>query len=421
MALFNKAKLLKNPFLRRVSLLVGGTAIGQFISVISLPILTRLYSPEAFSNLAIYVSILSLLTAISCMRLEIAIPLPKSNKIAAALCTLSIISTISFSILITLVILYLPDLFIILTDNKIKNFIWLIPLGVLAVGIYNALQYWSTRNKKFNLISKTRITQSIGGNSIKLGSGFLFNGSITGLILGQFLSQSVGFISLGLSLIKNDWNIFKKLKFNHLKIALKRYDKFPKYSILEAFANIGSIQIPILIIASYYITSETGYLMIAMQILAIPMTLIGSAVSQVYLADASQYFHQGKLKQFTRRTIINLSKLAFFPLLLTAIISPFAIPYILGDEWQRTGILISWMVPWFFMQFITSPISMSLHITGNQKIALFLQVFGLAIRVGLVSFALKFHSSYIGEYYALSGFIFYLIYQFTILSIINKK
>ncbi|MER5078869.1 oligosaccharide flippase family protein, partial [Providencia stuartii] len=416
MALFNKAKLLKNPFLRRVSLLVGGTAIGQFISVISLPILTRLYSPEAFSNLAIYVSILSLLTAISCMRLEIAIPLPKSNKIAAALCTLSIISTISFSILITLVILYLPDLFIILTDNKIKNFIWLIPLGVLAVGIYNALQYWSTRNKKFNLISKTRITQSIGGNSIKLGSGFLFNGSITGLILGQFLSQSVGFISLGLSLIKNDWNIFKKLKFNHLKIALKRYDKFPKYSILEAFANIGSIQIPILIIASYYITSETGYLMIAMQILAIPMTLIGSAVSQVYLADASQYFHQGKLKQFTRRTIINLSKLAFFPLLLTAIISPFAIPYILGDEWQRTGILISWMVPWFFMQFITSPISMSLHITGNQKIALFLQVFGLAIRVGLVSFALKFHSSYIGEYYALSGFIFYLIYQFTILS-----
>ncbi|WP_272683017.1 lipopolysaccharide biosynthesis protein [Providencia sp. PROV133] len=421
MALFNKAKLLKNPFLRRVSLLVGGTAIGQFISVISLPILTRLYSPEAFSNLAIYVSILSLLTAISCMRLEIAIPLPKSNKIAAALCTLSIISTISFSILITLVILYLPDLFIILTDNKIKNFIWLIPLGVLAVGIYNALQYWSTRNKKFNLISKTRITQSIGGNSIKLGSGFLFNGSITGLILGQFLSQSVGFISLGLSLIKNDWNIFKKLKFNHLKIALKRYDKFPKYSILEAFANIGSIQIPILIIASYYITSETGYLMIAMQILAIPMTLIGSAVSQVYLADASQYFHQGKLKQFTRRTIINLSKLAFFPLQLTAIISPFAIPYILGDEWQRTGILISWMVPWFFMQFITSPISMSLHITGNQKIALFLQVFGLAIRVGLVSFALKFHSSYIGEYYALSGFIFYLIYQFTILSIINKK
>ncbi|MEX6006676.1 lipopolysaccharide biosynthesis protein [Providencia vermicola] len=421
MALFNKAKLLKNPFLRRVSLLVGGTAIGQFISVISLPILTRLYSPEAFSNLAIYVSILSLLTAISCMRLEIAIPLPKSNKIAAALCTLSIISTISFSILITLVILYLPDFFIILTDNKIKNFIWLIPLGVLAVGIYNALQYWSTRNKKFNLISKTRITQSIGGNSIKLGSGFLFNGSITGLILGQFLSQSVGFISLGLSLIKNDWNIFKKLKFNHLKIALKRYDKFPKYSILEAFANIGSIQIPILIIASYYITSETGYLMIAMQILAIPMTLIGSAVSQVYLADASQYFHQGKLKQFTRRTIINLSKLAFFPLLLTAIISPFAIPYILGDEWQRTGILISWMVPWFFMQFITSPISMSLHITGNQKIALFLQVFGLAIRVGLVSFALKFHSSYIGEYYALSGFIFYLIYQFTILSIINKK
>ncbi|HEF8771918.1 TPA: oligosaccharide flippase family protein, partial [Providencia stuartii] len=418
MALLNKIKFLKNPFLRRVSLLVGGTAIGQFISIISLPILTRLYSPEAFSNLAVYVSVLSLLTAVSCMRLEIAIPLPKSHKIAAALCILSIVSTILFSLLITIIILCFPDLFRILTDNKIQKIIWLIPLGVLAVGIYNALQYWSTRNKKFKLISKTRITQSIGGNSIKLGSGILFNGSVIGLILGQFLSQSIGFINLGLSLIKNDWNIFKKLKLYHFKVALKRYDKFPKYSTLEAFANIGSIQIPILIIASYYMSSETGYLMIAMQILAIPMTLIGGAVSQVYLADAAQYFHQGKLKQFTLRTIINLSKISFLPLLFTALISPFAIPYILGDEWQRTGTLISWMVPWFFMQFITSPISMSLHITGNQKLAFFLQIFGLTIRVGLVMFALKFDDSHIGEYYALSGFIFYLIYQCTILSII---
>lgn len=420
MSIFSQRRILKTPFVRQVSTLVGGTAIGQLITILALPFMTRLYGPESFSVLAVYVSTLSLLTVVACLRLEIAIPLPKSDRIAAALCVLAIGSVLFFTVLSVLAVALAPSIFNSLTDNKISQFLWLIPMGVFAVGMYNALQYWSTRNKKFGLISKTRITQSLTGTTIKLGAGYLFSGWTAGLVFGQLTAQGAGFISLGRSLIKYDWKIFKSLKKSHLWFALRRYKNFPKYSTWEAFANTGGIQIPVILIAYYAAGAEAGFLMIAIQLLSAPMNLIGNAVAQVYLAEGAERYYKGELKQFTHKTILSLAKLAAFPLLFAAVVSPFLMPYLLGSQWERTGILISWMAPWFFMQFITSPVSMALHITNNQKTAFVLQVFGLLIRVGAVTAAGMLATDQIGEVYAVSGLVFYTVYLVVVLSILKK-
>src|SRR5690606_40517579 len=44
--------------------------------------------------------------------------------------------------------------------------------------------------------------------------------------------------------------------------------------------------------------------------------------------------------------------------------------------------LILWMFPLYFTQFITSPISMALHVTNNQKLALCFQSVGVLLRCG---------------------------------------
>ena len=413
-------RLPRNKFVQRVGVLVSGTAIGQLIAILALPILTRLYNPEAFSILAVYVSVLALLTVVSGMCFEYAIPLPKSDRIAAALFLLAITSVLVFTGLTTLAVVLIPNVFNTLTDNKINQYLWLLPMGVFSVGMYNALQYWSTRNKKFGLIARTRVTQSLSGTSLKLGSGFLFNGGVLGLIFGQLLSQGAGFLSLGRSLLKNDFKVFRAIKPKYIYLALKRYDQFPKFTSLEVFANTAGIQIPIILIAYYAVDSEAGHMMIAMQLLAAPIGMISGAVSQVYLAESADMFRQGSLKEFTKKTIKNLAKIAFFPCLLIAIIAPIFIPYLLGSQWSRTGILISWMIPWFLMQFITSPVSTSLYVTNNQKLAFFLQLIGVIVRVGLVYIAVLFMNERIGEFYAISGFIFYSIYLIVVLNIINK-
>lgn len=145
------------------------------------------------------------------------------------------------------------------------------------------------------------------------------------------------------------------------------------------------------------------------------MSLIGSAMAQVYLAHAPEYYNKGSLREYTVQTIKQIAKIAVVPLISIGIVAPFIFPLVFGESWAKAGYMVLWMIPWFVMQILSSPVSMSLHVTGNQKTALVLQVFGLILRVdGLLIIAQYFPSNIFG-YYVLSGFIFYVIYLLVIL------
>ncbi|NCC31504.1 MAG: lipopolysaccharide biosynthesis protein, partial [Chloroflexia bacterium] len=67
------ARLLpKNAFARSVSILVGGTAGLQLLSILTAPIYTRLYTPSDFGVLAVFVGLLSLIIIIASLRYELA-------------------------------------------------------------------------------------------------------------------------------------------------------------------------------------------------------------------------------------------------------------------------------------------------------------------------------------------------------------
>ena len=65
---------------------------------------------------------------------------------------------------------------------------------------------------------------------------------------------------------------------------------------------------------------------------------------------------------------------------------------------------------WFLIQFIVSPVSMVFHVAMKQRLALILQFIGFFLRVGSIFLALIVSEDLVSEFYALSGFMFYLIY-----------
>lgn len=402
-------------FLKAVSVLIGGTAFAQLIGFLCLPILTRLYTPEDYSVLGVYVAIVAILAVISCLRFDIAIPIPENENDGKALLLLSFLSNTIFSIILYVVLFisypYIQHYKII---DQLSYWIWLIPLGVFVSGFYSALQFWATRHKRFKDIAKTRMTQAISGNTASLAGG-IFSVGFGGLIVGQLLNFSGGLFKLAVSAKKD----LDAVKSSPLKATFEKYSNFPKYSTFEALANVSAIQLPLILLASYIIGPTVGYLMLAMKVLGVPMGLIGSAFSQVYLANASSQFESNTLYSYTKKVIFKILKITIIPFLLLALISPYIFGFIFGENWSDLGFYIMLMVPWYFMQILTSPISMSLHITGQQKLALLIQILGVGIRIfGLVFFSL-IYLDYTVFYYIFSGFLFYFIYF--ILVICNLK
>ena len=412
-------RIIQNHFVRAVTILAGGTALGQAVALLVLPLLTRLYTPQDFSTLAVFVGLMQIVSVTACLRFDIAIPLPERNVDGANLLALALLLAALVSSLVALPVLLVPgQLANLLGQRDMQSYFWLLPIGVMLASSYSALQFWATRRKEFGLISRTRISQAIGGAGTQVVLGTLGFAPL-GLILGQMISSGAGVLGLAFRAVKNIEPAWSALCFPEMRRLFADYQRFPKYSTLEAFANSAAIQVPVIIIAAAAIGPEAGYLALAMRAMQAPMGLIGGAVGQVYLSRAPGEYRAQNLGPFTASIQGGLLRAGIGPLLCAGLIASELFAMIFGQQWQRAGVLVAWMTPWFVFQFLSSPISMALHVTGNQKTALQLQLFGLALRVAFVLLAIGFAQTRVAEAYALSGAFFYLVYLVLVLRVVS--
>ncbi|MCZ7675605.1 MAG: hypothetical protein M5U35_06680 [Roseovarius sp.] len=72
---------------------------------------------------------------------------------------------------------------------------WLLPFGIWLAGSYAALQFWSTRKKRFPTIARTRMMQVGSGLTAQLGLGWAGAGPV-GLMLGHALMAGAGAVNL---------------------------------------------------------------------------------------------------------------------------------------------------------------------------------------------------------------------------------
>jgi O-antigen/teichoic acid export membrane protein len=389
--------------------------------MLMLPAITRLYDPASFATLAVYSSIVAVLSIAACLRFELAIPLPLKDLDAAKVLFLALVSCATTSGLVGLLVWLIgDDVMRALGQPELAKHRWLIPFGVILTAGSSAAQFWLIRCKSFAEIARARVGQSLASATVQFAGGVSGYG-VFALLFGQSLSSGAGLLSLLRQLRKTPGLSLSAMRFSHMAAMFKRYDRFPKFSTLEALFNTAAMQVPLVAIAWMAPGPEAGYVMLASRVSAIPMGLIGNSIGQVFLSRAPEEYRAGTLDTFIVSMFGGLLKSGGGPLAFIGILAPSIFPLVFGPQWPRAGVLVAWMTPWFIMQFLCGPISMSLHVTHNQRVAMVLQFFGLALRLGSVMLVGILASGLISEAYALSGFLFYSIYLLVILSLTGVK
>lgn len=377
------AAALRGDFLRDVLKLSFGTIGGRLIALAALPILTRLYSPDDFALLAVYLAVVSTVAVAACLRLEIAIPLADDDDDAANLLALALTGLAVVSGLALLLALLMPGrLAGWLGRPDIAPHLWLVPLGIAFAGTYSAFQFWTTRARRFGSIARTRVGQAAAGVSVMLSLGWAGVAPL-GLLLGNMLNIGAGGFSLGVQALRGDKAKLRAVSADRMRDTLHRYRRYPVYSTPEALFNIAGVQVPVLLIAAHA-GAEAGFLLLAMQVMTAPMTLLGSSISQVYMSRAPEALREGRLAPFTLSIMRRLVMVGVPPLVLAGVLAPWLFPLIFGSDWARAGEIVTWLVPWMALQFIASPVSMVMFVVGRQRAMLALTTTGAMMRIGLV-------------------------------------
>ena len=140
--------ILNNPLYKGVLILGSGTAVAQLIGIVTMPIITRLYTPADLGVLAVYSSVLAIFGVGATLRYELAYGLPKENDDAINLFGLSLILLCLTTIGFTLILLFGKDLLINTFDlGAIEQYIWFLLIGFFGMGLYTTLNYWAVRQR----------------------------------------------------------------------------------------------------------------------------------------------------------------------------------------------------------------------------------------------------------------------------------
>jgi O-antigen/teichoic acid export membrane protein len=322
--------------------------------VLAAPVLTRLYSPEDFGLLAVYISFVSIVAVVASLRYQLAIPLPEHEKDASAVVILCLSVVVTMSVLSGAVAWAFGDMIARMVNTSgLAICWWLVPIGVMLGGAYQVSNYWAIRERAFPLIARAKLTQAVSLVIVQAaGWGF---GPVA-LLVGHVTSQAVGLLSLGTEVVRKRLPEFREIQLADIEEQARRFRRFPMYSSWGGLANTAGSQVPPVLFAALFSSAAAGIYTLAERALFVPVSLIGQAIAQVFISDAVAERRRGQLADLVARIYCTLAAIGMPPVLILVIAGPDLFTWIFGSSWRQAGVFSQWMAPWLYVVFIAAPL-----------------------------------------------------------------
>ncbi len=358
----------KPSFSGDVLKLVSGTTLAQILSIVVAPILTRLYAPQAFGMSALFGSFTTLLAAIACMRYEQAVMLPESDEEAANLLGVCVGAVLFVTAATAVLVVFGDPLLRLLKAQAIKPYLWLLPVSVLAGGLFFALNQWNSRTKRFGRLSISRVTSATVSNASQIGAGYLGHATGGSIIGAGVLGSAVATGTLGWQIWRDDHALFRRaIRFDRMRVGLKRHRRFPVYGTWSILLNSLSWQLPTFFLSAYFSQAVVGYYALGTRLLRLPMDLIGGAIGMVFFERAAKARYEGTLPRLIQETFRRLVSLGLFPLLILTFIGRDLFVLVFGSKWAEAGVYSQILSIWMFFWFVSSPLITLFSVLERQR------------------------------------------------------
>lgn len=355
----------KGDFARSVVTLVTGTVFSQIVVFLLSPIISRIYSPSEMADFAIYTRALVFVSTIATARFESALALPKREEHAFSLYRL-LIQLIKYSFFISLFLsLIIVSIFNFSTHT---NFILLmIPFGFVPLCFMNIGNNWGLRVGNFKEISRVRMLNSLSMNisNILFGIGGLgYKGLIFGYIVGVTLPAT--WFTKKYHLLKLKYKDFKHKKRRN--VIGKTYLDFPKVMLPHALVDISRDMLLVFFILVYYDKNALGSYDHSFKMLKLPLTVVGSAIGQVYFQKVAVKRNNGEsLIEITIETMRNLFLISIIPFGVLMLYGEELFAFVFGEPWRMSGRFSEIMAPWLMINLVVSPVSQLPVVLGKLK------------------------------------------------------
>lgn len=363
-----------NSFVKDTGILTLGTIAAQAISMISMIVISRLYHPADFGLLAVFIAVSNIVATASTLRYETCVLLPTEENESIKIVHLSLFLLAIIGLLSAGVALLLPD--------KIRATLGVSALaGWLSIAILNSMGIallavgtaWLNRNRSYVKMAQLRIVQSTVGAVVGITLGIY--GFSAGLLIAQIMSFATAsaLVAVSLSSLRPITN------WQSLRDTARKYGSVPRLMLPTVLLDSITQQLPVVLITAWFGSQSAGHFSMAWGVLALPISLVGAAVGQVFTQRFAQIWPDlASARRILYNTWILLCLVGVFPCVAVMLFGPQLFSLILGVTWAESGRMAAILAPMLLAMLVSSPTSGTYLVMGMQRYSLF---FGILVMI----------------------------------------
>jgi O-antigen/teichoic acid export membrane protein len=378
---------LQRNFLLNVGIATIGAVGAQAISMIFVPILARLYGPEAWGALGTVVAIVSLVAPIAALSYPIAIILPELDRDAIALVKVSLGSATATTLLAltAVLVVWIAADFIEFELPVSPPLLLVIPFAILFLSLTDIATQWLIREHRFVAMAKAQVGASLFVNLLRAVIGLL-SPTVPFLLCAYGTGTAIqsGLIALGArKSMRAKWSYHST---RELILAARLNLDFVVYRTPQVLINSLSQGLPTIVLATWYGSTAAGFFAMSTTILAIPTLLMGKAVSDVFYPQLTKAHQVGqRVGPMLISTTALLLVIGIAPFGLVMAKGPDLFRYILGEEWRMAGQYAQWLSLWLLMGFINRACVAAIPVLNLQRAYLLFEIASVLTRVGVLA------------------------------------
>jgi O-antigen/teichoic acid export membrane protein len=398
-------------FLRKLSILAGGTLLGQALVVLSSPLLTRFFTPEEFGVFAVFGALAGILAAIVALRFEFAVLVATDDEDAAALVMVTIVAAAAMALLQAFLIWRLGAWFVAVVDTPaLAGWLWLLPPATFTWGIGSALAQWSIRRNTYavNGVNRTLQLGSQAGGQVVLG---LLGAGAPGLIVGYMGGYVVRTGHYLRYLPAGDRLLFLSRRPAALWRNARTHWRYPAFAFPSGLLHSSCDLAPVFLIAALYGPTMAGWYGLGQRVLALPMQMLSQVASQIFLGE-TRGLDGPALHRLFLRTLTLFAGLGVVGMLPLLLYGPELFAFVFGTPWREAGHIVQLLVPLYLVRFIVQPVSQLLYALKRQAIHLLSAGFNALALIGSfgAGYAFEFDAYATILLYSLTSSLAFLFY-----------
>lgn len=360
---------MKRPFIRNVLIMGSGSAAGQMITILISPLITRLYGPEAYGQMGIFISFCFLVIPVAALTFPSAIVLAKDDQEAKGLARISLHVSVGVALFFAAVLLLFSDWIArVFHLETIISLFYLIPLVVLFSGYLQILEQWLIRKEQFLLTARVEVMQAIALQGSRAGIGFFYPTAFVlivswalGLAFKSFLLRSLSQKS------QTERISFEKQPNHSVKQLVKKYRDFPLYRAPQSLLYSFSETLPLLLLASFFGPASAGFYSIGRTVLNVPTNLINKAIGDVFYQRFSVAATKKEdLSLLLIKASFALGVVGILPFGSIMLFGPEVFVLVFGSEWRVGGEYGRWIALWLFFVLMAKPSTTALPVLSAQ-------------------------------------------------------